>query len=45
MAIMSCGPAFLALLAEAFADAGVAHGLDPDDAARMSVETMAGTAA
>jgi pyrroline-5-carboxylate reductase len=45
MAIMSCGPAFYALLAEAFADAGVAHGLDPEDAARMSVETMGGAAA
>jgi pyrroline-5-carboxylate reductase len=45
MAIMSCGPAFYALLAEAFADAGVAHGLDPVEAARMSVETMAGAAA
>ena len=45
MAIMSCGPAFLALVAEAFAEAGAAHGLDPDDAVRMTVETMAGTAA
>jgi pyrroline-5-carboxylate reductase len=45
MAIMSCGPAFYALLAEAFADAGVAHGLLREDAARMSVETMAGAAA
>lgn len=45
MAIMSCGPAFYALLAEAFADAGAAYGLDPADAARMSVETMAGAAA
>jgi pyrroline-5-carboxylate reductase len=45
MAIMSCGPAFYALLAEAFADAGVAYGLDPRDAARMSVETMGGAAA
>ncbi len=45
MAIMSCGPAFYALLAEAFADAGVAHGLDRVEAARMSVETMAGAAA
>jgi len=45
MALMSCGPAFMALVAEAFADAGVAHGLAGDDAARMIVETMAGTAA
>ncbi len=45
MAVMSCGPAFLALVAEAFADAGAAHGLPTADAMRMSVETMAGTAA
>ena len=45
MALMSCGPAFLALVAEAFADAGAAHGLDRGDAVRMAVETMAGTAA
>ena len=32
MALMSCGPAFMALVAESFADAGAAHGLDPDDA-------------
>jgi pyrroline-5-carboxylate reductase len=44
MALMSCGPAFLALVAESFADAGAAHGLDPDDAMRMVVETMGGTA-
>ena len=45
MALMSCGPAFMALVAEAFADAGQRHGLAPDQAARMVVETMAGTAA
>src|SRR5919112_207847 len=44
MALMSCGPAFMALVAESFADAGVAHGLDPKDAMRMVVETMGGTA-
>ena len=44
MALMSCGPAFMSLVAESFADAGVAHGLDPDDAMRMVVETMGGTA-
>jgi pyrroline-5-carboxylate reductase len=44
MALMACGPGFLALVAEAFAEAGVAHGLDPDDAMRMVVETMGGTA-
>lgn len=45
MALMSCGPAFMALVAESFADAGAAHGLDREDAVRMAVETMAGTAA
>jgi pyrroline-5-carboxylate reductase len=41
---MSCGPAFLALIAESFADAGVGHGLAREDAVRMIVETMGGTA-
>lgn len=45
MALMSCGPAFIALVAEALADAGVLHGLDADDATRLVVETLAGTAA
>jgi pyrroline-5-carboxylate reductase len=45
MALMSCGPAFMALVAESFADAGADHGLDHEDALRMTVETMAGTAA
>jgi pyrroline-5-carboxylate reductase len=45
MALMSCGPAFLALIAECFAQAGAAHGLEPDDAIRMVVETMGGSAA
>jgi pyrroline-5-carboxylate reductase len=45
MALMSCGPAFYALIAESFADAGPAHGLPRDDALRMTVETMAGAAA
>jgi pyrroline-5-carboxylate reductase len=44
MALMSCGPAFMALVAEALIDAGVLHGLDPGDAAAMVVETMAGSA-
>ena len=44
MALMSCGPAFMALVAESFAHAGAAHGLDSDDAMRMVVETMGGTA-
>jgi pyrroline-5-carboxylate reductase len=45
MALMSCGPAFMALVAESFADAGIRHGLPRDDAMRMVVETMGGTAA
>ncbi len=44
MALMSCGPAFMALVAESFAQAGAAHGLDQGDAMRMVVETMGGTA-
>jgi pyrroline-5-carboxylate reductase len=44
MALMSCGPAFLALICEAFSDAGAKHGLPPDQAIRMTVEAMAGTA-
>jgi pyrroline-5-carboxylate reductase len=45
MALMSCGPAFMALIAESFAEAGSAHGLEPHDAMRMVVETMGGSAA
>ncbi len=45
MALMSCGPAFMALIAESFADAGTQHGLARGDAMRMVVETMGGTAA
>lgn len=45
MALMSCGPAFLALVVEALADAGARHGLDRPQATRLVVETMAGTAA
>lgn len=44
MAVMSSGVAFVALVAEAFARAGEAHGLDHGDAMRMAVETMGGTA-
>lgn len=44
-AVMSCGPAFLALVVEALVDAGVRQGLAPDQASLMAVETMAGTAA
>ena len=44
-ALMGCGPAFFSLMVEALVDAGVAHGLQARDAATMTVETMAGTAA
>jgi pyrroline-5-carboxylate reductase len=44
-ALMGCGPAFFALVVEALVDAGVRHGLSAEDAGRLAVETMAGTAA
>jgi len=44
MALMSCGPAFMALVAESFAEAGAGHGLDREEAVRMVVDTMGGTA-
>ena len=43
-AVMSVGPAYQALLAEAQVDAAVRHGLPAPLAARLAVETMAGTA-
>jgi pyrroline-5-carboxylate reductase len=45
MGLMSNAPAYVALLAEAQVDAGVRHGLAPDKAAEMVVQTFAGTAA
>lgn len=45
MAIMSCGPAFMAVVVEALAEAGASHGLDKHQAMRLVVETMAGSAA
>jgi pyrroline-5-carboxylate reductase len=44
-ALMGCGPAFFALVAEGLIDAGVRQGIPPDKAALMVTETMAGTAA
>lgn len=44
-ALMGCGPAFFALVIESLVDAGVRYGLQPDQAAVMATETMAGTAA
>jgi pyrroline-5-carboxylate reductase len=44
-ALMSVGPAYEALVAEAQVDAGVRRGLPAQLASRLVVETMAGTAA
>ena len=44
MGLMSNAPAYYALVVEAQVDAGVRHGLTPDKAARLVVQTMAGTA-
>jgi pyrroline-5-carboxylate reductase len=44
-AIMSCAPAWLALVAEALVDAGVRHGLDAQQAERLVAQTVAGTGA
>jgi pyrroline-5-carboxylate reductase len=44
MAVMSVGPAYQALLAEAQVDAAVRHGLTPALANRLVAQTMAGTA-
>jgi pyrroline-5-carboxylate reductase len=43
-AVMSVGPAYQALLAEAQVDAAVRHGLGPALASRLVTDTMAGTA-
>jgi len=44
-ALSACGPAFFALAAEALAEAGERRGLDRAEAARLTGETLAGTAA
>jgi pyrroline-5-carboxylate reductase len=44
MGLMSNAPAYYAVVVEAQVDAGVRHGLTPDQAARLVVQTMAGTA-
>ena len=44
MAVMSCSPAYVALVAEALADAGVREGLDARLAQTLVTETLAGTA-
>lgn len=45
MGLMSCAPAYVALVAEAQIDAGVRRGIPPREAAEMVVQTLAGTAA
>lgn len=43
-AMMGCSPAFFAEAAQALADVGASHGLDPEAAVRMVGLSMAGTA-
>ncbi|MDQ3676111.1 MAG: pyrroline-5-carboxylate reductase [Actinomycetota bacterium] len=43
--LMSCGPAYVALVAEAQVDAGVRAGLPADVAAQLVIKTIGGTAA
>jgi pyrroline-5-carboxylate reductase len=45
MAVMSCSPAYLAMLAEALAAAGEAEGLEPELSSELVADTLAGTAA
>jgi pyrroline-5-carboxylate reductase len=44
MGLMSCAPAYMALVAEAQIDAGVRYGIPPAQGAELVVQTMAGTA-
>jgi pyrroline-5-carboxylate reductase len=44
MGLMSCAPAYVALVAEAQIDAGVRHGIPAEQGAAMVVQTLAGTA-
>lgn len=44
MAVMSCAPAYVALFAEALADAGAAEGLDAAQSLEVVTATLAGTA-
>lgn len=44
MGLMSCAPAYVALMAEAQVDAGVRRGIPPAQAAVLVTETLAGTA-
>ena len=42
--LMSCAPAYVALVAEAQVDAGVRRGIPAEEGARLVVQTLAGTA-
>ena len=44
MAVMSCSPAYLALVAELLAEAGAREGLEPALSKRLVADTLAGTA-
>jgi pyrroline-5-carboxylate reductase len=44
MGLMSCAPAYVALVAEAQIDAGVRHGIPAAEGAELVVQTLAGTA-
>jgi pyrroline-5-carboxylate reductase len=44
MGLMSCGPAYVALVAEAQIDAGVRYGVPAAQGAELVVQTLAGTA-
>lgn len=43
-AVSAVGPAYVALLAEAWADAAIRHGLNPELASGLTIATLAGTA-
>jgi pyrroline-5-carboxylate reductase len=44
MGLMSCGPAYVALVVEAQVDAGLRHGIPAAQGAELVVQTLAGTA-
>jgi pyrroline-5-carboxylate reductase len=44
MALMSCAPAYLALVAQAQVDGAAKRGMSAETAARLVMDTMAGTA-
>ena len=43
MAVMSCSPAYVAMVAEVLTDAGIREGLEPGEASLFVAETLAGT--